>query len=272
MAAESEPISDPLHLISAHSSEVIGFGIFTLIVSFATCVLCWHFVDYSRSKPTQGELYTVIAAYLLAIVGALSTMCQSLIVHLLAPQLSVIEALWWSSLIRFILAVPFVVFDFSKFGTTSAGDSEPLLRKTPAVADPPMYHRYAMLALRGLMGTFGGHLALYWGVQFLLPSEAAALWSTAPFFALLFGFIILGETLNPLTIAMVGVGFAGVLLVIQPIEFVSWIWTGGIDMVCRLFIIVDSSKDSLFKYSCRLTLHTLQPASSYSRVAPARFS
>jgi drug/metabolite transporter (DMT)-like permease len=233
MVSESEDsISDPLHLISSHSSEVVGYGIFTLFVSFITGALCWHFLDYAGRGPVQGEFRTVLAAYSLAVVGALSTMCQGLIVHLFAPQLTVMEALLWSSVVRFVLSAPFVIFDISKFSASAAAeDKEPLLRKEVKVEDVPAYHRYAMLALRGLMGTFGGHLALYWGVQFLLPSEGAALWSTAPFFALIFGFIILGEKLPMLTVAMIVFGFVGVLLVIQPMELVSWVWTGGLDMV-----------------------------------------
>jgi drug/metabolite transporter (DMT)-like permease len=97
-----------------------------------------------------------------------------------------------------------------------------------------------MLTLRGFMGTFGGHLALYWGVQFLLPSEAAALWSTAPFFALLFGYIILKEVLSATTVTMICLGFAGVLLVIQPVELVSWLWTGGFDLVCTPHVCIRS--------------------------------
>lgn len=34
-----------------------------------------------------------------------------------------------------------------------------------------------------------------------------------------------------LTVAMIVFGFVGVLLVIQPVELVSWVWTGGLDMV-----------------------------------------
>ncbi len=219
--------------LDSHSLEVVGFGVITLITSFLTYALCWHFLDYSGKGPTQGETRTIVAAYALSIIGACSTMLQGLIVHLLAAELSVLEALFWSSLVRFVLALPFVLFDLSKYAARAVGESEQLLPKQSQVDEAtPQIHRYAMLTLRGFMGTFGGHLALYWGVQFLYPSEAAALWSTAPFFALLFGYIILKEVLSAMTVTMICLGFAGVLLVIQPVELVSWLWTGGFNMVC----------------------------------------
>ena len=217
--------------LQTHAAEVIGFGVFTVLASIVTYGLCWHFLDYAGKGPTQGEPRSIFAAYSLSIVGGCSTMCQSLIVHFLAPDLSFLEALFWSSIVRFAMSVPFVFIDISRFSKAAAGETEPLVPKQPKSDEINSLHRYAMLALRGFMGTFGGHLALYWGVQFLYPSEAAALWSTAPFFALIFGYIILGEALAPLTLAMIGAGFAGVLLVIQPIELISWIWTGGLDVV-----------------------------------------
>jgi drug/metabolite transporter (DMT)-like permease len=218
--------------LPSHYLDVVGFGIITLIASFLTYALCWYFLDYSGKGPTQGETRTIIAAYALSIIGACSTMLQGLIVHLLAAELSVLEALFWSSLVRFTLALPFVLFDLSKYAARAADESAPLLPKqSQADVATPQIHRYAMLALRGFMGTFGGHLALYWGVQFLFPSEAAALWSTAPFFALLFGYIILKEVLSTVTVTMICLGFVGVLLVIQPVELVSWLWTGGFNLV-----------------------------------------
>jgi drug/metabolite transporter (DMT)-like permease len=92
--------------------------------------------------------------------------------------------------------------------------------ETPLLKPSSTVGREWMLFLRGSLGVAAGIL-IFVGVSYLPPSQAVALYATAPFWSILFSYLISGEVLTGfVTVCMVAC-FGGVLFILEPWAFGS---------------------------------------------------
>jgi drug/metabolite transporter (DMT)-like permease len=102
-----------------------------------------------------------------------------------------------------------------------AGAETPLLKPSSTLG------KEWMLFLRGSLGVAAGIL-IFVGVAYLPPSQAVALYATAPFWSMLFSYLISGEVLTGFVTVCMAACFGGVLLILEPWNFASSATDGDI--------------------------------------------
>jgi drug/metabolite transporter (DMT)-like permease len=142
----------------------------------------------ARPRPLLALFVRLLAAFALASMGMLVKLAGERGAHL-------IELIFWRQLITMILLGAGLVFT-----------GRLALLKTQRL---PAHARRAASGLFGMIFTYGAVL--------LLPlAEATTLGFTAPVFAVLIAIVLFEERIGPYRWAAVGIGFAGVVVVMQP--------------------------------------------------------
>lgn len=142
----------------------------------------------ARPRPLLALGIRLLAAAVLATMGMLVKLAGERGAHL-------IELIFWRQLLTTVL-----------LGAGLALTGRLALLKTRRL---PAHARRAASGLLGMIFTFGAVL--------LLPlAEATTLGFTAPVFAVLIALVLFGERIGPYRWAAVGIGFAGVVVVMQP--------------------------------------------------------
>ncbi len=142
----------------------------------------------ARPRPLLALFVRLLAAFALATMGMLVKLAGERGAHL-------IELIFWRQLLTIFL-----------LGTGLALTGNLALLKTRRL---PAHARRAASGLFGMIFTYGAVL--------LLPlAEATTLGFTAPVFAVLIAMALLGERIGPYRWGAVAMGFAGVIVVMQP--------------------------------------------------------
>lgn len=142
----------------------------------------------ARPRPLLALFVRLLAAFALATMGMLVKLAGERGAHL-------IELIFWRQLLTMVL-----------LGTGLALTGNLALLKTRRL---PAHARRAASGLFGMVFTYGAVL--------LLPlAEATTLGFTAPVFAVLIAMALLGERIGPYRWGAVAMGFAGVIVVMQP--------------------------------------------------------
>lgn len=142
----------------------------------------------ARPRPLLALFVRLLAAFALATMGMLVKLAGSRGAHL-------VELIFWRQLLTVVLLVA---------GLALTGRLA--LLKTQRL---PAHARRAASGLFGMVFTYGAVL--------LLPlAEATTLGFTAPMFAVLLAIVLLGERIGPYRWSAVAIGFAGVIVVMQP--------------------------------------------------------
>jgi drug/metabolite transporter (DMT)-like permease len=142
----------------------------------------------ARPRPLLALFVRLLAAFALATMGMLVKLAGTRGAHL-------IELIFWRQLLTLVLLGA---------GLVLAG--QVALLKTQRL---PAHARRAASGLFGMIFTYGAVL--------LLPlAEATTLGFTAPVFAVLLAIILFHERIGPYRWGAVGIGFAGVVVVMQP--------------------------------------------------------
>ncbi len=142
----------------------------------------------ARPRPLLALGVRLMAAFALATMGMLVKLAGERGAHL-------IELIFWRQLLTLVL-----------LGAGLALTGRLAMLKT---------HRLPAHARRALSGLFG--MIFTYGAVLLLPlAEATTLGFTAPVFAVLIAIVLLHERIGPYRWAAVAMGFAGVIVVMQP--------------------------------------------------------
>ena len=142
----------------------------------------------ARPRPLLALLVRLLAAFALATMAMLVKLAGQRGAHLM-------ELIFWRQLITAIL-----------HGAGLALTGRQAMLKTQRL---PAHARRAASGLFGMMFTYGAVL--------LLPlAEATTLGFTAPIFAVLIAITVFGQRIGPWRWGAVAIGFAGVLVVMQP--------------------------------------------------------
>lgn len=142
----------------------------------------------ARPRPLLALFVRLIAAFALATMGMLVKLAGERGAHL-------IELIFWRQLLTAVL-----------LGGGLALSGQLALLKT---------RRIGAQARRAFSGLFG--MVFTYGAVLLLPlAEATTLGFTAPIFAVLIAIVMFGERIGPYRWGAVVMGFAGVLVVMQP--------------------------------------------------------
>jgi drug/metabolite transporter (DMT)-like permease len=142
----------------------------------------------ARPRPLLALFVRLLAALALATMAMLVKLAGTRGAHLM-------ELIFWRQLITVIL-----------LGAGLAITGRIALLRTRRL---PAHARRAASGLFGMMFTYGAVL--------LLPlAEATTLGFTAPIFAVLIAIVLFGQRIGPWRWSAVGIGFAGVLVVMQP--------------------------------------------------------
>jgi drug/metabolite transporter (DMT)-like permease len=142
----------------------------------------------ARPRPLLALFVRLLAAFALATMGMLVKLAGERGAHL-------VELIFWRQLLAVVL-----------LGAGLALTGKLGLLRTRRL---PAHARRAASGLFGMIFTYGAVL--------LLPlAEATTLGFTAPIFAVLIGMILFGERIGPYRWGAVAMGFAGVLVVMQP--------------------------------------------------------
>ncbi len=142
----------------------------------------------ARPRPLLALFVRLLAAFALATMGMLVKLAGSRGAHL-------VELIFWRQLLTIVL-----------LGAGLALTGRLALLKTQRL---PAHARRAASGLFGMVFTYGAVL--------LLPlAEATTLGFTAPLFAVLLAIVLLGERIGPYRWSAVAIGFAGVIVVMQP--------------------------------------------------------
>lgn len=142
----------------------------------------------ARPRPLLALFVRLLAAFALATMGMLVKLAGERGAHL-------VELIFWRQLITTVL-----------LGAGLALTGRLALLKTQRL---PAHARRALSGLVGMMFTYGAVL--------LLPlAEATTLGFTAPVFATLLAIVLLRERIGPYRWSAVAIGFAGVIVVMQP--------------------------------------------------------
>lgn len=142
----------------------------------------------ARPRPLLALFVRLLAAFALATMGMLVKLAGERGAHLL-------ELIFWRQLLTLVL-----------LGAGLALTGRLALLKTQRL---PAHARRAASGLFGMIFTYGAVL--------LLPlAEATTLGFTAPVFAVLLAMVLLRERIGPYRWSAVAIGFAGVIVVMQP--------------------------------------------------------
>ncbi len=142
----------------------------------------------ARPRPLLALLVRLLAAVALATMGMLVKLAGERGAHL-------VELIFWRQLLTMVL-----------LGVGLALTGQLALLKT---------RRMGAHARRAFSGLFG--MIFTYGAVLLLPlAEATTLGFTAPIFAVLIAMVVLRERIGPYRWSAVAMGFAGVLVVMQP--------------------------------------------------------
>lgn len=142
----------------------------------------------ARPRPLLALFVRLLAAFALATMGMLVKLAGERGAHL-------IELIFWRQLLTMVL-----------LGTGLALTGRLAMLRTQRL---PAHARRAASGLLGMIFTYGAVL--------LLPlAEATTLGFTAPIFAVLIAIVLFREKIGPYRWAAVAMGFAGVIVVMQP--------------------------------------------------------
>ena len=218
-AAEGDEAVVPSYAfwILATGSAAIVISILAIAILTDLIKLPWSFSDRNLA-----------AAYLLAVLASFNLLVMHSVVHGLSPAagheqarvgMGWNEAFFWRSIFCLVLASPYymspTLFSFLKLGDTCGTEEESPLRDDEQDNSLLVSSKVWGLMLRGALGVLAGIL-IFAGVSYLPQSEAVALYATAPFWSILFSYLLLGEMLNgPVILCMVAC-FAGALMILEP--------------------------------------------------------
>jgi drug/metabolite transporter (DMT)-like permease len=142
----------------------------------------------ARPRPLLALFVRLLAAFALATMGMLVKLAGERGAHL-------VELIFWRQLLTVVL-----------LGAGLALTGKLAMLRTRRL---PAHARRAASGLFGMIFTYGAVL--------LLPlAEATTLGFTAPLFAVLLAIVLLREKIGPYRWSAVGIGFAGVIVVMQP--------------------------------------------------------
>ena len=144
-----------------------------------------------KSSYARGVLFIILSAFSFAVMGALVR---------LSGDIPFIEKTFFRNLVSLIIASAILLRQIIHKGKDSI--------KLPQKA-------YKFLLLRVCAGTIGIFCNFY-AIDHLILSDAAILNKMAPFFTLIFSFILLGEKIKPISLACILAAFAGAILVVKP--------------------------------------------------------
>ena len=215
-----------VHWILAMGCAAIVISVLVIAVLVDLIKLPWSFSNRNLA-----------AAYILAVLASFNMMVMNSVAHGLSPAgqehkvgMSWNEAFFWRSIFLLTLASPYLIspslFSFLKLdnGKLREGDGDGVLadehtplrdNKTSLFVSSTVWMHYLMLVLRSMLGVLSGILVCA-GVSYLPQSEAVALYATAPFWSILFSYLLLGEVLGGLVILCMVACFGGALMILQP--------------------------------------------------------
>ena len=147
--------------------------------------------------------------------AAASLVAMAILVKYLTPQYHVLELIFLRNLVNLALMLPWLA---------AAGLAALKTRRMGAHAV-----RNAFL--------YAGNVAWYFGVTLVPLAELAALQFTMPIFTVVMAGLVLRETIGLHRALVVGVGFAGTLIIVRP---------GAVDLGAGPFVVLAAA----FLYSC----------------------
>ena len=144
-----------------------------------------------KSNYARGVLFIILSAFSFAVMGALVR---------LSGDIPFIEKTFFRNFVSLIISSAILLRQIIHDGKDSV--------KIPQKA-------YKFLLLRVCAGTIGIFCNFY-AIDHLILSDAAILNKMAPFFTLIFSFILLKERIKPVSLACISLAFAGAILVVKP--------------------------------------------------------
>ena len=144
-----------------------------------------------KSNYARGVLFIILSAFSFAVMGTLVR---------LSGDIPFIEKTFFRNFVSLIISSAILLRQIIHDGKDSV--------KIPQKA-------YKFLLLRVCAGTIGIFCNFY-AIDHLILSDAAILNKMAPFFTLIFSFILLKERIKPVSLACISLAFAGAILVVKP--------------------------------------------------------
>jgi len=191
--------------------------------------------------------------YLIVLGAAANEAVFSMTVDQLSSSLSWNEVTFWTSVGRFLLSLPLLIYEQFESPLPTASDSVEKLEQSqsdeagePAVEileeEEQQFSIFClmtnimvpfsvmsglMLVFRNLTSVLCGSMTINYGLSQLPISTVAALESTSALLTVLFGAILLKEYVSCLTLFLIFLGFVGVLLIFQPLELLGLFFIGN---------------------------------------------
>lgn len=145
----------------------------------------------SISNTSKGIILIISSAFCFALMAVFIR---------LAGDISFIQKAFFRNAVAFIIAFAGLLLDYKKSGKA-------------AVSIPKGCLLYLFIrAISGSIGIFGN----FYAVDRLVLSDAAILNKMAPFFAIIFSFILMKEKIKPLPFVAIIIAFLGSVLIVKP--------------------------------------------------------
>lgn len=145
----------------------------------------------SISNTSKGIILIISSAFCFALMAVFIR---------LAGDISFIQKAFFRNAVAFIIAFAGLLLDYKKSGKA-------------AVSIPKGCLLYLFIrAISGSIGIFGN----FYAVDRLVLSDAAILNKMAPFFAIIFSFILMKEKIKPLPLVAIIIAFLGSVLIVKP--------------------------------------------------------
>jgi len=148
-------------------------------------------MNLKLSDTTKGILLLITSAFFFALMAVFVR---------LAGDIHFIQKAFFRNVVAFIIALTGILIDVRKHGWQVA------------VAPKGAFIFLLLRAITGSIGVFGN----FYAVDRLVLSDAAILNKMAPFFAIIFSFILIKEKIKPIPLVAIIVAFLGSILIVKP--------------------------------------------------------
>lgn len=148
-------------------------------------------MNLKLSDTTKGILLLITSAFFFALMAAFVRM---------AGDIHFVQKAFFRNVVAFVIALVGILIDVRKNGWQVA------------VAPKGAFIFLLLRAITGSIGVFGN----FYAVDRLVLSDAAILNKMAPFFAIVFSFILIKEKIKPVPLAAIVIAFLGSILIVKP--------------------------------------------------------
>lgn len=143
------------------------------------------------SETTKGILLLILSAFFFALMAVFVR---------LSGDIFFVQKAFFRNIVAFVIALAGILIDIKKHGYQVA------------VVPKGAFIYLLLRAITGSIGIFGN----FYAVDRLVLSDAAILNKMAPFFAIVFSFVLIREKIKPVPLAAIIIAFLGSMLIVKP--------------------------------------------------------